>query len=70
MKADREFYCPIFEKMIKEGLCWEICFAGEGIKLDSIPELVEWIKKHSLSLKKIHETFCFHCKYCQWKNKD
>ena len=59
--------CPILKKTIEDGLCWEMCFADNLISLDSIPELVEWLKRHNLELDEVHKNFCSKCEFCQWK---
>lgn len=60
--------CPIFEKIINDGLCWEVCFADRGIQKEGIPELMEIVEKHKLIVKELQDKFCEHCKYCQWKD--
>jgi len=66
MKNQDEHYCPIFKKKIDDGLCWEVCFANNGISAESIPELVELMKESNLSLEEIQEKFC---KHCYWDKK-
>jgi hypothetical protein len=61
------YFCPIFQKEIDSGLCWEICYAGTLIKEESVKELSNYIENNAISLRKVHKKFCLSCKYCQWE---
>lgn len=46
-------YCPIFKKIIDDGLCWEVCYADCAIVKEAVPGLVEIAKKHKLTVKEL-----------------
>lgn len=66
-RPDRH-YCPIFKRVIEEGLCWEISYAGSLIIKEAIPGLMKMIEKHKLTVKELQDKFCENCNDCQWKD--
>lgn len=70
MALNPEWYiCPIFKKAINVGLCWEICFADHAIKKEAVPEIMEYIKKYTMTIDEVQEKFCAQCRFCQWNKK-
>lgn len=52
----RDWYCPYFDKVISEGLCYEIreCGVYNNFLRSSVPEVKDWDKAVS---------FCKSCKH-------
>lgn len=64
------WFCPALEKLIDEGLCWELCFADAGGPTDTRDKLKKWIEK-SKNYKDISDfhRICKSCEHCQWNEK-
>ncbi len=65
--GNKDYFCPLLEQEIYDGLCWEICFANIALKLEAIPELKYFLSnsnKHK-TVKDAHKV-CDKCIHCQW----
>ena len=60
------YHCPGLGKEIDAGLCWELCFAGNGGPTDTSVWLEQWIEKVSTldNVDQFHQ-ICAGCSHCQ-----
>ena len=64
---DKDYFCPLLQKDIAEGLCWEICFAEIAIKLEGVTELkIFLINSEKYKTVKDAHKVCDKCIHCQW----
>lgn len=68
--GNKDYYCPLLQKDIYEGLCWEICFANIAIKLEGISEFQNFLSRSNKykTVEDAHKV-CAECVHCQWATK-
>lgn len=61
------WFCPVIEEEITDGLCWEYCFVTIGGPADTAYKLSKWIKetKKFKDISEFHQV-CENCPHCQW----
>lgn len=64
--VNKEYFCPLVQKDINEGLCWEICFANIAIKIEGVPEFQNFLSNSNKykTVKEAHQV-CSRCINCQ-----
>ncbi|MNW67530.1 hypothetical protein D3C74_461230 [compost metagenome] len=67
-EGEHEWFCPAFERVLNEGLCWEYCYANNGGPTDTVQELDSWIKNTMKfrNIDEFHTIFCDRCIHGKW----
>jgi hypothetical protein len=62
-------FCPAFDRVIDDGLCWECCMAGQGGPTDTAEALRRWVARSGryASVAEFQQV-CADCPHCAWRS--
>jgi len=66
-----QVFCPAFDRVIDDGLCWECCMADQGGPSDTTEELRRWVVLSGrFASVADFQRVCANCSHCAWRSAE